>query len=75
MQPGKCRACGGPLHVFNITTPDVCASVIRLTIRTPNKRRFGEFELCPRCVGCSISGERTSGVQAALLAELKALLR
>lgn len=75
MQPGKCRACGGPLNVLHLSAPDALASVIRLTIRTPSKRRFGEFELCPRCVGCSMSGERASSVQAALLAELKALLR
>ena len=51
------------------------AVAARLTVRVETGQRIGEFVLCSRCVRAALSRELSGGVQAALLAELQALLR
>ncbi len=75
MSASKCRVCAGPLRVLPIGKAGARAVALRLTVQAEAGRRFGEFSLCPRCSGFAASPELAASVQAALFAELQALLR
>ena len=75
MKGGVCRACEGPLTGPRPLGAGEHSAEVRITARSPNKRREGYFRLCPRCVSKAITGHYDLDVATALAEELRALLK
>lgn len=75
MTPRKCAACGAVLPESRPDSAGTRTVAVRLTVRASGRRRTGDFELCGPCSRFDDSTELTGYVRAALLAELRTLLR